>query len=471
MEYKIEEISPVKVKIDISIPLEEVDKAIKAASETYRKNVKLDGFRKGKAPAALVEKHFHNEIYDEARQNLIGKNIDKVITEIDRKPVSGAVPKGTDAAPQLGTEYAFSIEFEVLPRIDLPVYEGLTVDQEKAVVEDKDIDRMVERLFTLASKYKKVDGIAPAKDGQVANVDIEILEKGEPLSDLAQKNYDHDLDGDGLPEFDEIIKSIPVGNTGEKDITFPEDFPDETMAGKTLTVRVKVNAVKEKDRSFLENMEAEKLNDMREGLRNIYLAQTSVENRQKAEEALLDQLLKQVDFPLPESMVDFEIRNILGDIQTQLKHQGKNLNDLGKPVKDLIEQVRPQAENFARNQVLLMAIAQKENLDITEDELIESINKDCERTGESLKDAVRVLRDNGMIFKWRDRMLADKAMELVYSKANVEMVEPEKKVAPKETGEDAEKTATVSDTAGTGEEAGKSEAVPDANENASGQSG
>ena len=145
MEYSAEDISPVKKKVVITTGPQEVEAAILGTVALYKTSVQLDGFRKGKAPASVIEQRFHDKIYEEARQDLINVHINDVMQKLGVTPLSGI---NVDAPQNFerGKEYVYSIEFETLPAVDLPPYEGLEVEQEKVAVDPKEVEDVLTHL-------------------------------------------------------------------------------------------------------------------------------------------------------------------------------------------------------------------------------------------------------------------------------------------------------------------------------------
>ena len=429
MEYSVEDISAVKKKVVINTEPQEVDAAIMGAVALYKTEVRLDGFRKGKVPPSLIEKRFHDKIYAEARENLINVHINDVLQKMQTTPLAG-ITVDAEQALERGVGYSYSVEFEVLPDIALPAYEGMEVEQEKAVVSETDVQRLLDRYRYERATIVPVEGDEPAKDGQIANIAFSAYEGDRPLENIKADNFDLVLgERQALKEFEDLVKTIPNGGEGEGQITFPQDFLAEDLAGKTVTMKVKVYAVKERKLPEVDDAFAKKLGkDTVEELRTAFSVSISKSryelNKSAAQKTLLDRLLKMVAFELPPSMVDNAVRTLLYDMSARLQRQGRSLTGLGKSPEELRTEVLPQAEDMARAQVLLLAIAKKEGLDVTETEVSTQLYRMCLESGEDFKTVRENYERTGMIFVLRDRLLADKAMDLVYAKAKVTEVEP-----------------------------------------------
>ena len=437
MEYTVEDISPVKKKVNITTEPKEVEAAIMGAVALYRTSVQLDGFRKGKAPASVVEKRFRDQIYGEARQDLINVHINDVMQKLDVTPVSGLNLSG-ESAFEKDSPFTYSMEFEVLPAFELPPYEGIEVEQEKVDITDADVDEVLARIRRDHAKLVPVDGVGPAVDGQVVNIDFSAFEDGKPVEGLGATGFDLALgERQALEDFEKLVKTVRLNEEGEGEISFPDDFLASDLAGKTLTMKVRVHAIKARQEPELNDdlaklAGAESLEKLREGIAESYRRSRESLNKGAAEKKILDQLLKLVDFPLPDSLLEVQIRSLLADLRVRLERQGKSLDSLGKSEDALRAEVLPQATEITRSQVLLLAIAKKENLQVSEQEVTMQLYQLCLRTGEDFKQVREDYERSGMIFTLRDRMLADKAMEAVYARAKVTEVEPAAKGETKE---------------------------------------
>jgi trigger factor len=435
MEYVVEDISPVKKKINVSLDAREVNAAIAASVAMYRTSVQIDGFRKGKAPVSVVEKRFRDKIYQEAKQDLINVHINEVLQGRGFTPVSGIELDGGDLARGEALNYSFS--FEILPEFELPHYEGMEAEQEKAVVDPEEVQQVIGRIRRDKSTLHPVDGNNPPVDGQVAVISFEGFEDGKPIEGIKAQNFELSLgERQALEGFEDLVKTIPLGEEKEGDISFPADFINPGLADKTVRMRISVHAVKERrlpdlDQALAKSMGFEDVDKLRESISESYRKSRNNLHRATAQKKLLDELLKMVDFTLPESMIDLNVKNLLADMQGRLERQGKNLASLGKKYEELRAQVLPEARNITRAQVFLLRVARKENLEAPEQEIDSHLHQAATRSGEdfhSLKDAYV---KSGMIFHLRDRLLADKAMEAMYAKVTIKEFEALKELKPK----------------------------------------
>ncbi len=437
MQYNAEDLSPVKKKISVTIEPQEVDAAILGAVALYQRSAQIDGFRKGKAPATVIEKRFHTQLYNEARQDLINVHINDVIQKLNVSPVSGIHVEGAEAPLVRGQGYSYTFEFEVLPTFDLPPYEGMEVEQEKVVPDPKHEEDVIARILRERAQLVPVEGSGPAEDGQVAVIDFETFENGKALEGFRAENFNLALgEHQALEDFEKLVKTIPYGGEGEGEITFPEDFLVKELSGKTVTMKVKVHAIKkfvspELTDELSKSLGFEDVAKLKETISKSYMTSRETLNRSVAQKTLLDNLLKMCTFDLPESMVETQTLTLLSDMAARLERQGRRLEALGKSEEELRKELKPRAEELARSQVLLLSIAKKEGLEVSDKEVHTQIFREAQRDGEDFNQRREQYERTGLIFILRDRLLADKAMDLVYAKAKVTEVEP-KAEAPKD---------------------------------------
>ena len=427
MEYKVEELSPVRKKVKITTEPQEVEAAIMGAVAMYKTSVQLDGFRKGKVPASVIEQRFRQKIYEEAHQDLVNVHLNEVMQALGVTPVSGIDLDGPNTLER-GSGYTYSIEFEVLPEFDLPPYEGVDAEQEKVVLKEEVVTDVIERILRDRAQLLPVDGLGPAVDGQVVSLDFAAYENGRAVEGVNSENFNLALgERQALEDFEALVKTIQYGQEGEGEIRFPDDFLARDLAGKTVTMKVKVHAIKERklpklNDELAKSLGVETVDKLKQNISDSYVKSRTDLNKSATQKNILDKLLKMTDFPLPQSMVDIQINTLLAEQKARLERYGKSLESLGKSPDTLRAEVLPQAEEITRYHVLMLSIARKEGLDVTDQEINAHIYQASLQSGDDFKTLREQYERSGMIFALRDRLLADKAMDLVYARARVKEV-------------------------------------------------
>ena len=432
MEHITEDLSPVKKKITVTVPVEEVEAALAATLAIYRTSVQLDGFRKGKVPVSIIEKRFHEQVYREATTDLVNVHINEILGELKTSPVSRIDFDGGEL--ERDREFVYSISFEVMPEFEVPVYEGLEVEEEEPEVNEDEINAVVDRVRSNMAEIITVGEDRNPADGDIVVIDFEARdEKGEVIPGIKADNFQLNLgDGQTLVDFETLIKSMKAGEEKEGPVSFPADFFNAEFAGRTVTMKVKVHAVKERKLPELNDDFAKKaggfasIDVLRKSVRESYMQSRTELNKSAAQKKLLDSLLKLVDFPVPDSLLESNINMILGDMQSRLERQGKGLDALGKTAEALREEVKPEAEMRAKAHVLLMAVARKKEFSVSDQEVDLQLRRMAMQSGQDYKALKDYYTENNLLFGLRDRILADKAMDEIYDKAVVKKVSPVK---------------------------------------------
>lgn len=446
MQYEVLEPTPVKRTVKIVAPPEEVNSALAVAIALHRKDAVIKGFRKGKVPSSVIEGMFRKKIYEEATNDLINCHINEVINGMQAKPLSKIDVDAGELARDKPFEYIIS--FEVAPDFELPPYEGVAVEEEKAVANEQATRMVVDRVRQNMAEIVPLEEDRPARDGDIVVVDFYAVLDGRILDDFKAENFQLELgQGQALPEFEAMIQGIRPGQGMESEITFPEDFLNDALAGKTVTMNVKLQEIKQKKLPEVNAEFAKKAGNfdsvekMLEAVGASYIESRKRVNKAAAQKKLLDNLTSQVDFPLPESMVNEHIDRMIAEMRHRLEQMGKRIDGLDKSLDEIREEYRPKAEDLARSQLFLLAVATKANLRVSSMEVDAFFQEMARQTGKDAQGLKHFHEQNNLIPAITDRILADKAIELIYSRARITEVEPRLPDAP--GSENVEPTAAT----------------------------
>ena len=411
MEYQVEEVSPVTRKISVQVPVEEVHAAISATVALYRRDVDVKGFRKGKVPSSVIEGKYRKKIIGEATTDLVNLHINEIMGELKATPVSGIEFDGDELVRDQPFEYALS--FEVMPEFDIPSYAGIEVEEEIPEVDEKEVEAVFERMRSQLAELEPINEDREPQDGEIAVIDFKALKNGELFENFAADNFELPLgEGQTLGEFEDAIKSLKPGEEKTTEITFPEDFLNPELAGQALDMQVKLKGIKKKILPEVNDDLAQKaggfetVHQMREAVVNSYTESRKQLYKSNSQKELLDKLLKQVDFELPESLVKKNVDRMLAETAERLERQGKGLQALGKSVDELREEFKPNAEELARSEVMLLAVANQEGLNVDDRELDFYFQQLAARTGQDFTQLKKYHIENNLMYAVKDRLLA-----------------------------------------------------------------
>ena len=430
MECVVEAVSSTRKKLVLTLSADDVNAALNAAVTAYRKDLSLPGFRKGKVPAATIEHRFGEEIASKATQDALNEAIQKALADNKLAPLSGMDLDNQEVFKR-NEAFACAVSFDVLPDITFPEYTGMEVDQTKVVVTDADRKEILDQLRGNLAELTDVTEARLPEDGDVVDVDYSGTdENGAPVDDVKGEHFSVTLgQGQALPDFEALVKATKVGEEKSGPVVFPEDYGHKPLAGKTVTFTIRVNSLKsrnlpEVDEAFAKKVGSESLEKLHQDLDAHIESGKQQAARNEALQKLLDRLMEGQTFDIPAGLLNARVDRILQERAMRLQRMGKSLEELGKKPEELRAEAEAEALETLRPQVLLMALGLKENVTVSEQDVEMAIYTMAMRAHEDYQKVREAYHRSGLVHELRDRLLADKAIELVYSKAKINEVEP-----------------------------------------------
>ncbi len=408
-----------KHELEISIPASEVAQETEKVAEQVRQRVHLKGFRAGKAPMSMIRKYYESDIRQKVVENLVPKAVDDRIAAEQLRAVSR--PNVVDLHFHDGQDIHFKAQFEVFPQFDIENYNGVEVVYKEPVVTDEDVNKRIDEIRETKATYANVDP-RPLADGDYAVVSLESLSGAdEPInSDEVQVLI-------GGPEtlagFTENLTGASPGDEKEFDVTYPEDYGRETLAGKTVRFRVVVKGLRRKELPELNDEFAQDLGDFRtldevkEAVRKSLLAQRQMEAEREARDKIVDKLVDTNEFPVPEVFVDRQIESRVEQRLRMLQAEGVD----PKSFKLDWEKVKTAQKDAALREVkaslILGKVAERESINATNDE----VDRELDRIAREQRQPVAVLRrkmtENGELGRLASHIQTEKTLHYLFEHA------------------------------------------------------
>ena len=380
-----------KHALDITVPLDEVEAETATVVEEFQKRARLPGFRPGKAPAGLIRKQFQADIRQQVLENLIPRYLQRRIEEEDLKLVGR--PDVTKVKFEAGAPLEFTAEFEVSPVIELKEYRALTVEYREPEITDEDVQKRLEDIRERKAEYINLDP-RPLGDGDWALLSLESL-AGVPGEPVKQDEIMVCIGGaDTVAGFSEALRGVSPGETREFDVTYPDDYSPERLAGRRVNFRATVKAVRRKELPELNDEFAKDLGDyqtldeVREDIRKTLFAERQYEAQQEAKNKLVETLVDLHDFPVPEAYVEGQIRGRLEQGLRGLAAEGVDISKLRPDWEKLRDSQRDKALREVKASLLLGRIAERESIDATRDE----VDREIERYARQHREPVAAVR-------------------------------------------------------------------------------
>ena len=364
------------VKLDITIPAKDAVEAYNKAVSTISKYVNIDGFRKGKAPRAVVERHVGTErIKQEAIENLMPKAINQAVVDNNLDLI--AQPYITNYNFNIGEDLTVTAKAELRPEVTLGQYKGLTLEIKDSPVEEDAMQKSIDRLLEQHSTQETVID-RPTKDTDIAVIDFEGTANGEKIQGGDAKNYPLDLaHSNFIPGFAEQLVGKNLNDEFDIKVTFPEDYHDEKLKGQPATFKIKINEIKEKKLPELNDEFAQKVgsfktvDELKADIQNYLNSQRERTNKMNAENEVFKAVIDGAKVDIPQSMIDREANSLKQEYTQRLAAQGINWEALVKAQGEdqLLKNLSEDALVRIKNSLVIDKIAKDENIKLEQKDL------------------------------------------------------------------------------------------------------
>ena len=438
MSLQLEKLENNMAKLTVEVPAEELEKAIEKAFQKQKKNISIPGFRKGKVPRQMVEKMYGKEIfYEEAANQLLPAAYGKAYDECEEEIVSS--PNITIVQLEAGKPFIFTAEVALKPEVTLGQYKGIKVDKVEVSVSDEEVDAEVEKERDRNARNVSVTDRA-VKDGDQTVIDFEGFQEGTPFEGGKGENYPLTIgSGTFIPGFEDQLIGKNIGEDIEVNVTFPEDYQAENLAGKPALFKVQIKEIKEKqlpeldDEFAAEVSEFDTLDEYRADVKKNLLEKKEKEARAVKENAVIEAIIQEAKMDIPEAMVETQQRQMVDEFTQRLQMQGLSTEQYfqftGLDHGKLMEQVKPQAEQRIKSRLVLEAIVKAENIVADEADFDKEVASMAE-TYHMEADKVKEMLDEGGKKQMMEDIAINKAVEFVVD--NAKETKPRAKKAAKE---------------------------------------
>jgi trigger factor len=416
-----------KREIELEIPAENVQKAAEKVVRDIARVARIPGFRPGKAPPTLIRRRFADDIQGEVVQSLVPEYLEKALDEKKLIPVTR--PEVDKVEFKEGEPLKFRAVFEVLPEFELGEYKNLAIEIEQVEAGDAQVDKTIEEMRDRSATYVPVEG-REAKDGDYVLIKL----MGTPVGGGDPVQADNILCHIGAEEtlesFTENLRGATPGETKRFRSEYPADYPDPKLAGKTYDYVVEVQGIKEKklpelNDEFAKDAAGEAggiatLAELREKIRVNLEAAKDQQQAAQAREKILELLVKNHDFPVPEALVEGQMDVRLERVVRSLAAQGVDPRAVNVDWVSLRRQQRDRSVADVKAELLLDRIATAEKIETTDEDLDKEIAALADHSGESATVLRARLTKQGALDRMKSKLRSDKTVEWLYRNARIE---------------------------------------------------
>lgn len=388
MSLQVEKLENNTAKLTIEVAAEEFEQAIQAAYKKNKNKFNVPGFRKGKVPYSMVEKMYGAAVfYEDAANDIIPKAYADAAAESELKIV--ARPEINVTQIEKGKPFIFEAEVTLKPEIKLGKYKGVKVEAMDTTVTDEDVQAELDKVKEQNARLVAADDKA-VEDGDQTTIDFEGFVDGVAFEGGKGEDYPLTIGSHSfIDNFEEQLIGKKVGEEVEVNVTFPEDYQAEELAGKPAMFKVTVKEIKVKeypevDDDFAQDVsEFDTLDEYKADIRKNLEEKKAQEAEADKESKVIEAIVNDSEMDIPEKMIEAQCQQMVEEFAQNIAMQGisfeQYLQFTGGSVDQLTEQVKPQAEARIQSSLVLEAIVAAENIEATDEEYDEEVKKMAEK--------------------------------------------------------------------------------------------
>lgn len=419
MNVDVEKLSNVEIKVNVEIPAEEVDRELDKQYRELAKSITLRGFRKGKAPRGMLEKRFGKEVAADTARVLMTERLEEALKKVEDNALGEPVIENDPV--ERGQAFRFSLRLETRPEFEPQGYKELTLPPVDDSVSDEEIDARLQTLREGQASLVPVDEGEKADTGHLVVADFQGTQHGEPFPGGTAEDVSIELgSGRMIPGFEDEVMGAVEGETREFDITFPEDYPAEHLAGKPAHFTVTVKEIKRKelpdlDDEFAVDQGADDLAALKSRIRDDIAREKRSQAEEERKKALVDQLIEKNPLDVPPRLLEAQAHQRMHDLAHRLEHAGHDHDRAHQIVESQADAFTKAAERELHEHFILRRIAEAENITVTD----EDVEAWLEELAEATKMPIQKLRARlhdpeakaGLESELRERKVRDAVIE------------------------------------------------------------
>jgi trigger factor len=423
MKVQVEELSPIEKKLSIEVDTTRVDDELSRAYAALAKQVRMPGFRQGKAPRRILEQRYREQVEDEVVQRVVQSAYLQAVREHNVEPVAN--PQVTQSGLKPGQPFSFEARVEVRPKVEAKDYQGLPLKKTEVKVEDAQINEALERMRNDMSRLEPVADRDVGQSGDFAIIDYEATIEGKPFAGSKAEGITVEIAPGELAESNiAALEGVKVGDTKEIDYAFPQDYRVEEVKGKTARFKLALKGLKKRitpelnDDFAKETGQGQTLDELKAKVR----ADLEKTQRSRAEaeerETLIKALLERNPFEVPRSMVERAIDMMLENQLRSFARMGVDPRQLNLDFNRLREDMRETATREVKGSLLFEAIAQKEGIQATDEEVDKKIDELAAEANQAVATVRKYFKNpeerRGLSLRLRE----EKTIEFLKARAN-----------------------------------------------------
>ena len=418
-----------RAKFTMDFTAEEFEAAVVKAYQDSKDKFNIDGFRKGKAPRSIIEKHFGEGVFfEDAINNLFQTAYPEALNELDLEVIDS--PQADFSEIGKGKPLTVTIDVAVYPVVEVKDYKGIEVEQVDPEVTEEDVDRDIEAMRKRNSRMVVAD--RPVENGDTVILDYAGFVGDEQFQGGTAENQELKI-GSGMfiPGFEEQLIGVKAGESKDVVVTFPEEYQAKELAGKEATFKCTVHEVKfeelpELDDEFAKDVsEFDTLADLRDDARARILESVKLQCENEAKDKVIAQVYENNKIEAPATMVADEMDRMIQELEQQMRYQGLHIQQYlqftGSTLDDFRNEIKPEAEKRVATRIVLRSIGDVENVEVTDEDLDKELQRMSEAYNTDPENIKKMLGEENLAFFRKDIALT-KVMDMLYNEAKITLV-------------------------------------------------
>ncbi|MCR5580853.1 MAG: trigger factor [Pseudobutyrivibrio sp.] len=446
MNVQVENLEKNMAKLTVTVDAAELDKAITKAYNKQKNSISVPGFRKGKVPQAMIEKMYGTEIFYEDAANVIMQDTYPQAYEESGLDIVSQ-PQIDITQLEKGKEFIYTATVAVKPEVKLGKYKGVSVAKIDSKVTATEVNESIKA--ELEKSARMVTKTTKSKKGDTAVIDFEGFIDGVAFEGGKGENYDLELgSGSFIPGFEDQLIGHKAGEDVEVEVTFPEQYQAEDLAGKAAVFKCHIHEVKSKDIPKLDDeyvadtTEFETVDEYKASVKERLENNKKAEGRRAQEDEAIAKVVEASEMEIPDAMLDYQVENMINDFANNMAQQGLSLQQYmqftGMTMEAFRDQVRPDALQRTQSSLVLEAIAKEEKIEASDDELNAKLEEMSKMYGMELDQINNLIGENEKESIKKD-ICIEKAIAVIMDNIKETARKSTKKAA--ESKDDAEKPA------------------------------
>lgn len=426
----VEQTGPITRKLSVTISADRVKSQIDSQFRDLKKSVVLKGFRKGKAPIQLLQRHYGDQVEMEVKSSLLGQALKDLIDEYDIKMVAEPQIERADITEEKTLEA--EIIFEVRPEIEAKDYTGMDLTREPLNVLDGAVEQRLNKIHQQHATLEPIKEERAAQTGDTAEIDFLGKIDGVPFEGGKGESQMLELGSSSfIPGFEEGVVGMKPNETKDVEVRFPDEYQAKELAGKDAVFTISVKSLKMKklpplDDDFAKDLggDFKSLDDVTDRIRKDIEKSEKARLKRQDRKNIIDKLLEGHEVEAPPSLVEQQLHQIMDNMGFQLQMSGLQKDQAAEVLKGSEDRYRPEAVLEVKAAFVFEAIAKQEEIEVSEEDLEKKFESIADETNRNVEAVKAMYEKDNILSGLKESILEDKVLDFLIESANVKWEEP-----------------------------------------------